>query len=45
MKLILLEKKMSKEEELKVTEEQNEDGGKHIEVTVTDETAVKEKLG
>ena len=38
---------MSKEEEVavKVTEEQKEDGGKHIELNVTDATAVKEKLG
>jgi len=37
---------MSKEtEEVKVSEEQKEEGGKHIEITVTDETAVKEKLG
>jgi hypothetical protein len=40
---------MSEEKEVTVTEEKNEDagssGGKHIELTITDETAVKEKLG
>lgn len=37
---------MSKEEEeVKVTEEQNEDGGKHIEINVADDTSVKEKIG
>lgn len=27
------------------SEEKNEEGGKHIELTLTDETAVKEKFG